>query len=273
MVAELKKDSELFKEANPAGGSYGLLPFGTLMKITGEPNNGYMPVQVELDRGMLDGWVRADLLGLEEQEKEKEAWEKNKEAPAPDSAKRVGKKSRRLIIPQDERLLFRRTPSFFYGAIASPHFSLIQATNGTGFYGVGGAAGGDVGFFLAPDFPMRIEVLYNYLSGFDSTGNFASFGFLDIGSSIAYRVNAFEIYGRLSYGFGLAVSNLPGTLGTTFNSVSDLGCVWAGAGVGYRFTVSEVLKMTARLHYQLSFLQSPFTFQTIGLVFLFDLQG
>lgn len=234
---------------------------------------------MELERGTLEGWIRSDLLGLEEQDREKEARaaEKQKKAisekaPLEEVPTTTAKKGRRRRIPQDESLLFRRTPSFFYGVEAGPTFSIINAI-GNSFSGIGVVAGADAGFYLGDDLPLRIEILYNLLSGVDGSGNQVSFGFLDIGASLAYHLNSFEFYGRLSYGLGISVSNLPGSLGSSFTSVTDLSSVWAGAGVGYRFTVSAMTKITARLNYSLSFLQSPFSFQTIGLIFLFDLQG
>ncbi len=257
------------REARDTAASYGVLPAGTLLKITGEAEGNFYPVEVELEKGSLEGWVPANLLGLEEQDREQRA-----QTPAKvegTTAPLVAKKNRR--IPKDETLLLRREPSFFYGVGAGPLLSIINAIDGNSFSGIGISAGGHVGFFLGPELPLRIEVLYNGLSGADARGNGANFGFVDAGASIAYHLSPIEFFGKLSYSLGVSVSSLPGTLNNSFTSVSDLSALWIGAGVGYRFTVSDLLKITTRLSYNLSFLQSPFTFQTIGLLFFIDLQG
>jgi hypothetical protein len=270
-VAEVVRDTELFDAAKKGARSFGLLPRGTLLRVTGEAEGPYSPIEVELESGNMEGWVLTERLNLAEQDRELEKERLAKEKQGLNAAAPAKKKGRR--VPQDEALLLRRQPSFIYGLNGGGTYSFIGAIDNTSYSGLGFTLGAHFGVFLNPRLPLRAEFVYGSFSGASATNTSASFGFLEGAASLGYEFKAFEIFGRVHYAFASSVSNLPGTLNTTFTSVSDLGGFWAGAGVGYRLSQSDFASVLLRLGYSFSLSQSPFSFHTFRLSLYFDLQG
>ncbi len=256
-------DAEIVSEPKPGAQSFGILPRGTLLRISGEEEGRYLPVEVELEQGGLEGWILQDKLSRPGQEVKKKA-----------PAETVGTvKPRRRRVPKDEELLFRRQPTFFYGVNAGGVYSLINAFDASSYGGLGFSAGGHFGFFLNPVLPLRIEVGYTSLIASDSAGVPVSFGFLDVGASLAYELKDFEFFGKIHYAIGSSVSALPGALASAFGEVSELGGIWVGAGVGYRFPASGMVRFSTRLGYHVSVGNSVFAFNTFRLSLLLDFEG
>lgn len=281
LIAEVLEDSELLKDANGTAESYGLLPKGTLVRVTGDTDGPFIPIEVELEQGSVEGWVQKGQLNLEEQKREAEAEAEAEAAGEEVPRKKVTRPTKkraallrsRKRVPKDEGLLLRRAPSFFYGLNAGSGFSLVRAVDGNVFQGIGFTGGAHVGIFVGREFPLRFDLGYTYLNMVDGTGFPVGFGFLDIGVSGAYNVNDIELFGRVHYAFGMSVTDLPGTLANEFDSVSQLGSIWLGAGAGYRFAISDVTHLTVRGSYSLSLIQAPFFYQLFAITAILDLQG
>ena len=280
MIAEITRDAELYKQPKDSGPSHGVLPKGTLLRLTGQQESFYYSVEVELEQGVIEGWVKEGFLNLEQQQKEK----KKRESigadgfPPPVDPKKAGeavpaKKRAKLRVPKDEGLLLYRQPTFFFGAHGGGTYSIIPAINGSTFSGAGFSLGVHVGTFLRQNIPLRIELGYSNQGGADASGNPASFAFMELGATCGYLYEGFEFFGRLHYGLAISVSNLPGGLNTTFGPVSDLSSLWIGAGAAYRIPVNEMSNLSIRGLYSMSFLQSPFIFHMLGLQMVFDVNG
>lgn len=266
------EDSDLYKEPR-LGPSFGLLPKGTLLRLLGEQTGRFVSVEVELQSGTLEGWVVKQRLNLEEQSREELLEESRRAEGKPKSARELAPRARRSRVPKDEGLLLHRQPTFFYGPNAGGVFGIIGAATDS-FSGMGFSAGGHIGIFIGRDLPLRFELSYLSLNGLGQvTAVPVSFGFMDAALSLAYQVNDLELVARAGYAFGMGVSTLPGALNTAFGSVSELSSLWVGAGLGYQFTFSEITHMTVRAMYGVALIQSPFTFQTIGIQALLDFQG
>jgi hypothetical protein len=262
-VAEVLSDAEIVSEPKPGARSFGVLPRGTLLRISGEEEGLYLPVEVELEQGGLEGWILQDKLSRPGQDVEKKS--------AVEVAEPTKRPRRR--VPKDEELLFRRQPTFFYGLNAGGLYSLINAFDATSYGGFGFSAGGHLGFFLSRTLPLRIEVGYTSLLASDSNGVAVSFGFLDAGASLSYELKEFEFFGKVHYAFGSSVSALPGALASAFGAVSELGGIWVGAGIGYRFPSSNMVRFSTRLGYHVSLGNSVFAFNTFRLSLLLDFEG
>ncbi len=272
MVAELVEDADLQKEPAEGAPAHGLLPKGTLLRLLGDQQGKFIHVEVELEQGSLEGWVRQDRLNLDEQDKEK-AKEKPKKRirEIPFDADQA--KPTRARVPKDESLLLGRKPSFFYGVGASGNYGLIRSPEDGRFYaGPGFSAGANVGMYVDRSLPIRFEMLYTTLTGASSDGFVAGWGFVQAGFSGAYNIDNIEIFGSMHYAFGISISDLP-TDGPLFNSPSDMSSLWFGGGVGYRIPLSPLTSLTSRAFYSISFSQAPFNFQILGVMFLIDLQG
>jgi hypothetical protein len=251
------------------------LPKGTLLRLTGEIEGRFYPVEVELEQGNIEGWVRQDFLNLEEQRREQEQRERRKRegVAAVENAPRntIPRKRNRLRVPKDESLLLGRKPTFFFGVHGGGAWSITNAISGSSFTGLGFSLGGHVGTLLVKDVPVRFEVGYTSVGGQDAAANEGTWGFIDAGLTGGYQVDDFEFFARVHYGYAVSVSNLPGGLNNAFVSVSDLSSLWIGGGIAYRVMASELTNLSVRGMYNLSFLQSPFGFQTFHLQLVFDL--
>lgn len=289
MIAEITQDAELLKRPKDGGPSHGILPKGTLLRLTGEQEGGLYSVEVELEQGTMEGWVRQDRLNLEEQQREQEASKAKKKSDAVVDKEKTKtetvttlapkpRKRARLRVPSDESLLLHRETSFFFGVHGGMNWGMIRALDGATEYaysGMGFTAGGHFGMFLAKVIPVRFELTYTNLSGADSTtGNTTlGAGFADIGASIGYLVDDFELFANLHYGFGVSITSLPGGLNTSFPKGSSFSTFFIGAGAGYTFLRSELTNVSARAYYSISFLQNPLGFQSAGLQLVFDMKG
>jgi hypothetical protein len=250
-----------------------------LLRLTGEQEGNLYSVEVELEQGTVEGWVRQDRLNLEQQAREQEA--SKSKASKPEKITTQSPKLRRrarLRVPSDESLLLHRETSFFFGLHGGVNWGLIRAVDGATEYsysGLGFTAGGHFGIFLAKQIPVRFEVAYTALSGSDSTtGNTTlGAGFVDLGATLGYLIDDFELFANAHYGLGVSITSLPGGLNTSFPRGSSFNSFFVGAGAGYAMLRSDLTNITARAYYSISFLQNPLGFQVVGLQLVFDVKG
>ncbi len=274
----MTQDSELFKEASLEGASHGILPKGTLLRITGEQEGTFYPVDVELEQGNIEGWVQQDRLLIEKKaappkSAERKTVQNDSSSASPPPSPR---KKARLRVPSDESLLLHRKTSFFFGVHGGGLFGITHGYDGPSGYlftGLSFSGGVHGGFYLRRDVPIRFELAYTNLTGTDAGSNEAGFGFIDAGASVGYAMDEFEFYGNLHYAFAISVTSLPGTLGTRFGSVSSLGSLWIGAGAAYRFYRSALVDVSVRGAYAISFLRNPLGFQTLTVQLVLDMKG
>lgn len=278
-IAELSADAELLKAPQRSAQSHGLLPKGTFVRVLGEVQDRFSLVEVELDSGMVEGWLPQSLLTLGDLSSARarprsrprsQALEADPESEA-ETVSEVKPKKLRRRVPDDEQILLRRKPTFFYGPNLALNYNLIAAAGGSSYAGIGYTAGAHFGFYLQRDFPLRFEIAYMVVSGSDAS-NTIDIGFINAGVSAAYHVNNVELFARVLWAFGASVSNLPGSIGFT-GAVSELGGPWMGLGVGYKMALSPMFQLTGRLGYQLGLNQSVFGIHVIGAQFLLDIQG
>ena len=55
MIAEITRDAELYKQPKDSGPSHGVLPKGTLLRLTGQQESVYYSVELELEQGVIEG--------------------------------------------------------------------------------------------------------------------------------------------------------------------------------------------------------------------------
>ncbi len=241
-----------------------------------------MEVEVELVQGSVTGWLPMAVVpkrfrddagggktGSKDGPDEEAGVSRRNDDPA-DSEPQL-RSNRRVKVPTDEGILLRREPTFFYGVQAGGGLAILDAgvVSANFFQGPAVYAGGHVGYFLSRAIPVRLEIQYNLMSGTEPTGKIApiNVGFLQTGLAISYLVDQFEIYGGISYGFGISVSNIDPKI--KINSPMDFSSLYFGGGLGFSIPLSEISNLILRARYDISASSTPVGFQSIsGLIYL-----
>lgn len=270
-AAQVVREVHLKKDPSEDAPSLGRLPRGTILTLKGDRRNGFAEVGVELEQGSVEGWIRIDALNRrargEDVEEESDSVRIEEEE---EDAEPRPRRKKKIAVPQDEGLLLRRDSSFFYGLQAGGNFGIL-ASETTDYMGPGFMAGAHIGFFLDRNIPLRFEVGYLSLSGTAEDDTQISIGFLESSVAFSYFIEQFELFGALSYAYGMNVSNLPTDL-LSFEA-ADFSKLFGGGGIGYQFSLGEVTDLTLRARYMISFGQDPVMFQTFALQFYFSFRG
>jgi hypothetical protein len=253
---ETNKSTSLYEEPDASSKNLGLLPKATILEWKEEIKNGFAKVKVELeDEEPIEGWIKIDrvkpALPVEE----------------------IKKKKAKIFVPEDEGLLMRREASFLYGVQAGADYSIIQTSVGTDNYtGIGILGGGYVGAFLDKDFPIRFEFNFFQTTGTSSVDFInLGFNFFEVGIVPSYMLSNFEIFGGLSYAFGLGMADIP--TGITVTGPSAQSSPGAQIGVGYHIPTSSPLEVAFRLKYSTLFNRGNFAFNIISLLIGLEFHG
>lgn len=262
----LKSSAELRRSPSNGSASFGRLPEGSILTFEGQSQRGFMEISVELEDGSIKkGWVNEDQI------------ESSDDVPLeslrkPDKPLDVKKK--RMEVPEDEQLLIKRESSFFYGIHAGAQYSMMQTEKSQLLYtGVGFMGGAQIGTYLGKNFPARFEVTFSQENGEGEDLVSLSFNFLKTAAMVGYQVRSFELSLGFQYIFGMGISDLPRSVSATLVDATDLNSPGMVAAMGYRFSTGGPVEWTVRLRYDLSFLQTPFTFQNVALTVALDLGG
>ena len=125
-AAQIVKRTDLRKRPADDSPSLGRIPKGTIVTLTGERQNGFVAVEVELEEGSIEGWLPKDTLnkaarnelppveGDEAAEKLPVRRRSDVEPDEEDEEVLIRPRSR-MRVPKDEGLLLRRDPLFIYG--------------------------------------------------------------------------------------------------------------------------------------------------------------
>lgn len=256
----LVKESELRLGPSKKSKAKGLLPKGTILLVTGEAENGFLPIRVELEDSTEEGWVRENSVDLES----------DGEEPEPEVVERP--RPKKLVIPQDEGILIRRDPSFFYGGQAGLVWSVIDIeTDPLTYVGPGFMAGLQAGTYLQNNIPVRLELSYTAVGGNDANEIHAGFGLFDIAGSASYQWDPFEVFLTLQYSMGIGILDLPAR--TAILEASEVSTLWVLGGVGYRFNFGGITSVVVRGRYGRSIATSPVGFQTFSLLAYLEVRG
>ncbi len=273
---------DLRSEASDSSDSLGRIPAGTFVKPYSQREEGFRKVSVELEGGeTLDGWIREEALQIRTSQGARGS-RTPADLPDLEHPDRVEKHDR-VVVPQDEAILLHRNPTFLYGLEGGMNYGIVKVANdtsGTSYAGLGFVGGGYIGLFLTPTLPIRLEVMLSQING---TSNYAvagsttgtgvnyGFNFLDVAVIPTLLVHPFEFFAGLQYAFGLGLSYAPP--GVNINGAGDLSSLGVQGGVGYRFNIGYNTDLSLRLRYELSFQQTPFVLQAIGLLIAIEFQG
>lgn len=246
--------------------SLGRLPKGSIVTQKGERKDKFYRIEVELEDGVVEGWVPEDALteaskgNAKEEKPDPEAAREGPEEPA----ERL-RPSGRLRIPKDEGLLLRREQSFLYGLQVMPEYDILATDIDTSTYtGIGYTVGAFVGLYLAPNLTVNLEGNYAVVSGTgDGNGVFLQFGFFEVNAQIHYLIERFEIAGGIQYSVGISLNDVPAEL--QLGSAFDMSSLYGVGSVGFRQPLNEFLTLTIRARYATAFLRAPVAIQRIGL--------
>lgn len=248
------------------------------MDTLGPESGAYINIQVELEEGFVKGWLERKYLQKQENETEEVEPPKPKpSAPATEQSlfedappKPIVPKKKR--VPLDERILFQREPSFYYGLSLSPNMSFIyNSTFSTLFTGLGFGAGADIGFYFSKEFILRTSFEYKLMTGGSDFLAPLSIGFFDVSILPTYLYKNFEFFLGPSYSFGLGIQNMaPQIPVQTPASLSHLGVI---AGAGYRISIGSNTNFVIRAQYGMSLVFSPLFYQSAKVSFAFEIWG
>lgn len=269
-AASTVREVVLKKEPSEDAPSLGRLPKGTILTLKGERRNGFAQVDVELESGTADGWVRIDALNRRARGEDVDEGSSGKLRITEEEESGETRPRSKIVVPKDEAVLLRRESSFFYGLQAGGNFAIIQS-DATDYMGIGLVGGAHLGFYLDRAFPARLEVGYLQMAGTSVDDFPLNFGFIDTSVSVGYLIDRFELFGSFSYALAVSSSEVPADI--KFGEVSELSSLYGGGGLGYTFPMGEVSDLAIRLRYMLSFLQQPVALQGISLQFYFQLRG
>ncbi len=256
----------------------GRIPKGTVVRYQGRAKNGFVEVEVELVQGSVTGWLPVSAAPKRFQDESPSAGDDEDEdgkslrrSDDTEENEQTYRPLRRVKVPSDEGILLRREPSFFYGIQAGGGGAMLDAGVVSADYFVGPAvwAGGHVGYFLSRAIPVRFELNYNLQSGAEPTQKIApiSIGFVHVGASISYLLEQFELFGGLSYGMGISVSDIDPKI--KIAGPQDFSSVFFNVGAGYIFPLSDITNLAVRLRYDVSFNRAPVGFQSVsGMIYL-----
>lgn len=280
------KRTDLRKRPADDSPSLGRIPKGTIVTLTGERQNGFVAVEVELEEGSIEGWLPKDTLnkaarnelppveGDEASEKLPVRRRSDVEPDEEDEEVLIRPRSR-MRVPKDEGLLLRRDPLFIYGLQVTGGLSMQVPDYTTEEYmGPAFGAGAHAGYFLTRNLPVRAEVGYLLQSSSDSTGNSISIGFLEFAGSVSYMIDEFEIFGGAQYLYGLSFGEAaPPALNKLIVGPEDFSSIYIMGGLGYRIPVSDVTSLNLRGRYSFSFLRAPIGFSLFTLQAFLEFRG
>jgi len=276
-VISTRRETELRKDAFPDSESLGILPAKSIVTLTGEERGNFVEVEVELEEGIVTGWI--DSLAIRKKIVKEETVEEEED----DSQKKVlkvrkgkRKKKRRIPVPEDEGVLLRRDPTFSYGITAGGQLDMLSIEEPVGdAKGSGFTFGAGLSFLLDPSFRLRTELSYSNQSGMDTNGRFLSVGFFDIAALGEIPLGGdFFALGGIQYSMGLSLDNEDAAVNTKFlTEASELSGIWGQLGAGYRFPLGEQVYMSIRAKYAGSLMRSIVGFHTFGLQAVLELEG
>src|SRR5688500_13022204 len=197
-AAQLIQETSLRKEASEDAKSLGRLPKGTVLTLQGDRKNGFVFVEVELEDGSIEGWVRTEALnrqarGDDDGDDEDEASDKKAKPDEPEEPPPQRPRTR-VSVPKDEGLLLRRDPTFFYGLQAGGGLVvMVPAAVESTFIGPGFGVGAHLGYYVDRNIPIHVELGYSQLTGSDekTPPDTIQFGFLDIAAIATYSIGGF----------------------------------------------------------------------------------
>jgi hypothetical protein len=254
-----------------------------LVDTLGPESGAYINIKVELEDGIAKGWLEKKFLVKQEQEGESTSETPppppKASAPAqPESSlfedappKPIVPKKKR--VPLDERILFQREPTFYYGLSISPNMSFTYTpTYAALFSGIGGSVGADIGFYISKEFVLRTSLEYVLLLGSTSIALAPlSIGFFEVSILPTYLYKNFEFYLGPDYSFGLGIQNMaPQIAVQSPSSLSHLGII---AGAGYRVQLGTNSNFVIRAQYGISLVFDPFFYQVAKILFAFEIWG
>lgn len=248
------------------------MPKGTIVTQKGERKDRYYHIEVELEDGVVEGWVAEDSLSAASRGNEVDKKDAKGEQEPEEPRERM-RPSNRLRVPKDEGLLLRREQSFFYGLHITPEISIVTTDLTPDVYtGFGYSVGAHLGIFSGPSLAFHAETNYTMVQGIGSSnGQQLQFGFFDVNAQIRYFIDRFEIGGGIQYSVGISFNDIPPELGLT--TPMDMSSLYGMATVGYRFSLNEVLTTALRLRYAMSFVRAPVAVQRIGFDIFLEFGG
>lgn len=238
-------------------------------------------VEVELEDGSsLDGWVNMNALQI--------VGGRGSRGDA-DPAKPPRRQRTRAVLPEDESLLLRRKPSFFFGVNLGGNFAIIQPAqpvNPGTYTGIGFLAGGYGGFYLQDNLPVRLEVNYVQMNGSDpniasaadpTLADSLSYGFLEFAVVPALTFNQLEIFAGLGFALGISIGDTPNGFapnpGEEITASADLSSLTGQVGAGVSFELNRDTQMVLRGRYTIHIDTSPILFMGFGVVAAIQLRG
>ncbi len=252
------------------------MPKGTILTQKGEAKDKFYKVEVELEDGVVSGWVAEDALsdaskGNAKEEKP-EAEEEEEERTDNVPVERV-RRSSKLRVPKDEGLLLHRDLSFVYGVQVVPELDIMQTDIDTDVYfGFGYTAGVLVGYFTNQNLILQVEGNYGVVQGVGNTnGKELQFGFFEMNVQVRYLMERIELFGGVQYSIGLSLNDVPPELG--LSGAADMSSLYVLGGVGYRTPLNEVLTLSVRARAGMSFRQAPVSIIRGGLSLILEFGG
>ena len=272
-VSSTRRETELRKDPYVDSESLGLLPAKSIVTLTGEQKGKYVQVEVELEEGVVQGWIESKALAKKEVREEEQEEESDQKII---NVRKAKKKRKTIPVPSDEGILLGRQPTFSYGFFGGGHLDFMSvqipedSVSGYGFLG-----GVTLSFVLDPTFRLRTEVDYAVHSGVNSKDNLLSFGFLDM--SVTGEIplgGAFYVLGGFQYSMGIGIDNTDSVVSSnSVASASDVSGIWGLAGVGYKFSIGETSSLSLRARYAGAFMATPVGFHTFGLQAVWEIEG
>ena len=273
--------SDLRKGPDESSAVLGRIPKGTVVKYSGKAKGEFLEVEVELTQGSVEGWIPIfavpsrvrDEAGVSDDDGPSASGEPRRSEP--DEPTDSYRPLRRVKIPNDEGILMRREPSFFYGVQAGGGVSILSApaVSANFFMGPSIFAGAHAGYFLSRVVPVRFEVNYNLMNGSDPLGAIKSIsiGFLQVSGAISYYLEQFELFGGVGYGLGISVNDIDPKI--KINSAMDFSGLFFNAGMGYLVPLSDISNLAIRVRYDFGFNQVFVGAQSVSGMLYLEFRG
>lgn len=273
-MSSTRRETELRKDPYPDSESLGLLPAKSIVTLTGEEKGKFVQVEVELEEGVVQGWIESKSLTKKEAPEEGESEEEEEKKII--KVRKAKKKKKTIPVPGDEGILLGRKPTFSYGFVGGGHLDFLSvqdpqdSLSGYGFMG-----GATLSFLLDPTFRLRTEVDYAVHSGTNSNDKLLSFGFLDISATGEFPLSeSFYLLAGFQYSLGIGMDNADSVASTSsVGAASDVSGIWGLAGLGYKFPLGETTALSLRARYAGAFMASPVGFHTFGLQAVWEIEG
>ncbi len=281
-VAKVTKQTPLLREPTPDAQVLGQLPKNSVVRLLLEVRNGFRFVHVDLEEGELEGWIKIEDLGHEDDEDIVESTrikhpEKLLESPSPPRQKRRPK------IPQDEMWQADREKWFYFSFLGGGNVGFSStAVSPSVYFGPGFELGGEAGMTLTDKITAGFQVTYSLISGTSGStvssgaggpgGLNLQFGFLNAGAIGKYHFSSFYAFSVLRYAYGISALDVPASV-VSYTGPSSLSSFWLQAGGGYRYPLSPIMDLEGRLSYGISLLQSSFIFQAFTAMLVLSFSG